>query len=179
MFWQRVLRPPGPSAHKQEIGRFRSAPRRGQTADRKVPATARITQPTRHAVLLAGLVALLSLAGCASLHQPNPPPGGPATSSRAIYQEGTAAYYAARFDGQRTASGERFDSRRLTAAHRELPLGTRVQVTNLDNDRTVTVRINDRGPYTPGRIIDLSRAAARRLDMIDQGVAPVALRVVR
>ncbi|MES1926227.1 septal ring lytic transglycosylase RlpA family protein [Salinisphaera sp. T31B1] len=116
---------------------------------------------------------ILTLAGCAAA----PGSGGPASSGERVYQRGEAAYYAASFDGRRTASGERFDSRALTAAHRTLPLGTRVQVTNLDNDRRVTVRINDRGPYTRGRIIDLSRAAAERLGMVADGVAPVELRI--
>ena len=66
----------------------------------------------------------------------------------------------------------------MTAAHRSLPLGTRAKVTNLENGRSVTVTINDRGPYRRGRILDLSRAAAQRLDMVDDGVVPVALQVV-
>jgi rare lipoprotein A len=79
---------------------------------------------------------------------------------------------------QMTASGERFNPRALTAAHRTLPLGTRVRVTNTHNGKTVTVRINDRGPYNRARIIDLSEAAARLLDMIDAGVVPVVLEVL-
>ena len=118
------------------------------------------------AVLLT-VVLLASLAGCASLQ-----------SQGAIYQRGEAAYYASAFDGRRTASGERFDSRRLTAAHRSLPFGTRVQVTNENNGRHVVVTINDRGPYTRGRILDLSRRAAEQIGMIRSGIAPVTLRVI-
>jgi len=120
-------------------------------------------------MMLAAVLA--ALCGCAHLGS-----GSPSTAG--VYQRGEAAYYAARFDGRRTASGEVFDSNRLTAAHRSLPLGSRVQVTNLDNGRQVTVRINDRGPYTRGRIIDLSRRAASSLDMIRAGVAPVELRIL-
>ena len=79
-----------------------------------------------------------------------------------------------------TASGERFDKHALTAAHRTLPLGTRVRVTNTKNGRSVVVRINDRGPFGHhNRIIDLSEAAAVQLDMIEAGVVPVTLEVLR
>nr|WP_293626852.1 septal ring lytic transglycosylase RlpA family protein [Salinisphaera sp.] len=95
-----------------------------------------------------------------------------------VYQRGEAAYYARSFDGRRTASGDRFDSGRLTAAHRRLPFGSRVEVTNENNGRSVIVTINDRGPYTRGRIIDLSRRAAGQIGMIRSGIAPVTLRLV-
>jgi len=87
--------------------------------------------------------------------------------------KGRASWYGPRFAGRRTASGERFDPRKLTAAHKTLPLGTRVRVTNLHNGRSVLVRINDRGPYVGGRVIDLSQAAARQLGMLRRGVASV------
>ena len=89
-----------------------------------------------------------------------------------------ASYYGAAFAGRRTASGERFDARALTAAHRELPFGTHVRVTNLANGRSVTVRINDRGPFAGGRLVDLSWEAARELDMLRSGVARVRLEVL-
>lgn len=91
---------------------------------------------------------------------------------------GHASYYGRRFAGNLTASGERFDPSELTAAHRTLPFGTRVLVTNLDNGRHVTVRINDRGPFVASRIIDLSRRAARRLGMLQAGIAEVRLQVL-
>ena len=95
-------------------------------------------------------------------------------------QRGMATFYGSEQQGTKTASGERFDKRQLTAAHRTLPFGTRVRVTNTRNGRSVEVRINDRGPYgSRGRIIDLSEAAARRLDMIDAGVVPVTVEVLR
>ncbi len=77
--------------------------------------------------------------------------------------------------GQRTASGELHDQNAMVAAHRSLPFGTHIRVTNLRNNKQVTVRINDRGPFVRGRIIDLSRAAAERIGMIDQGVARVRI----
>jgi rare lipoprotein A len=90
-----------------------------------------------------------------------------------------ATYYANRFAGRKTASGERYDPRALTAAHKTLPLGTVVRVTRVDGDQeSVTVRINDRGPYAAGRVIDLSLAAAKRLDMLRAGVIKVRVEVV-
>ncbi len=90
---------------------------------------------------------------------------------------GMASWYGPGFDGNMSASGERFDQNALTAAHRTLPFGTIVQVTNLDNGRTVSVRITDRGPYAGDRLIDLSAGAARVLGLIQSGVAPVRLEV--
>ncbi len=94
-------------------------------------------------------------------------------------QHGIASWYGGHHHGGPTASGERFDKNELTAAHRTLRMGTRVKVTRKKNGRSVIVRINDRGPYSKGRIIDLSEAAARRLDMIDDGVAQVTVEVVK
>ncbi|HEY9751406.1 MAG TPA: septal ring lytic transglycosylase RlpA family protein, partial [Coleofasciculaceae cyanobacterium] len=91
---------------------------------------------------------------------------------------GWASWYGPGFHGNPSASGEPFNQHALTAAHRTLPFGTRVQVTNLDNGRTVVVRINDRGPFHGNRIIDLSTAAARILGLVQSGVAPVRLDVV-
>jgi rare lipoprotein A len=97
-------------------------------------------------------------------------------SDRVVYREiGEASWYGPGFHGQRTASGEVFDQNALTAAHPELPLGSEVDVTNLENGRTITVAINDRGPYVDGRKLDLSRAAAKRLDMLESGIALVRI----
>jgi rare lipoprotein A len=94
-------------------------------------------------------------------------------------QVGDATWYGGKLAGHRTASGERFDPRQMTAAHRRLPLGTWVEVTRIDTGRRVRVRINDRGPFGhEGRVIDLSRAAAETLDMRKIGVARVEIRVV-
>lgn len=127
-----------------------------------------------------GTVALLlaALSGCSTFRkQPVPAPdAGP--SSAPVEGEvgrGMASWYGRGFHGRRTASGERFDQGDLTAAHRTLPFGTRVLVRNLRNGREVMVRINDRGPWARNRIIDLSKAAAEALDMLQAGEAPVAL----
>jgi rare lipoprotein A len=85
-------------------------------------------------------------------------------------QNGRVSWYGPGFHGRRTASGESFDTNDLTMAHRSLPLGSKVRVTNLDNGRSVVLRVNDRGPYVRGRIADLSHAAASKLDFLDDGV---------
>ena len=113
-------------------------------------------------------VLLSLLAGCA----------GHTIDSRGYDETGTASYYGAKHHGKRTASGEPFDQHALTAAHRELPFGTRVKVTNLNNAKTVVVRINDRGPHTRGRLIDLSRAAADQLGMLQSGTARVRVQAL-
>jgi rare lipoprotein A len=93
--------------------------------------------------------------------------------------EGMASYYAEPYHGRKTASGEIFDSyQELTAAHRTLPFNTMVRVTNKNNGREVDVRINDRGPFVDGRVIDLSLRAAREIDLVRSGVAPVKLTVL-
>lgn len=100
-----------------------------------------------------------------------PPAKTPA--SPVLVAEGRASFYGAKFHGRRTASGEPFNKHAMTAAHRTLPFGTRVRVTHLGNGRSVDLVINDRGPFTGGRIIDVSRAAAEALGMVQQGVARV------
>ena len=91
---------------------------------------------------------------------------------------GSASWYGPGFHGRKTANGERYDMHGLTAAHRSLPFGTKVRVTNRKNGKSVVVRINDRGPYAGGRVIDLSRGAAQAVSMIDSGVVPVNLEVL-
>ncbi|KPA93445.1 MULTISPECIES: septal ring lytic transglycosylase RlpA family protein [Pseudomonas] len=113
--------------------------------------------------LFAALAFLSLLAGCAT-HDIDP---------RGYDETGTASYYGRQHHGKRTASGEPFNQNGLTAAHRQLPFGTRVKVTNLANDRSVVVRINDRGPHTRGRLIDVSRQAAEELGMLQSGTARV------
>lgn len=90
-------------------------------------------------------------------------------------QVGTASFYGGSFNGRTTASGDTFDESKLTAAHRTLPLGTRVRVTNLENRRSVVVTVNDRGPFVGGRVIDLSRRAAHALDFVDDGTTRVRI----
>ncbi len=91
---------------------------------------------------------------------------------------GKASWYGRQFHGRTTASGERFDMYKLTAAHRTLPFGTKVRVTNIENGKSVIVRINDRGPWIDDIIIDVSREAARRLGFINQGVTQVKLELL-
>jgi rare lipoprotein A len=93
-----------------------------------------------------------------------------------IASQGIASFYT---EGTRTASGEKFDTNQLTAAHPSLPFGTRLRVTNVSTGKSVTVRVNDRGPYVPGRVVDVSYSAARMLGMVGGGVAKVKLDVVQ
>lgn len=91
---------------------------------------------------------------------------------------GTASWYGGKFHGRKTANGETYNQHALTAAHRHLPFGTEVVVTNQNNGRSVVVRINDRGPFTGGRIIDLSHQAASQIGMINSGTAKVTVEVI-
>jgi rare lipoprotein A len=101
-----------------------------------------------------------------------------AASLRPADQLGVASWYGPELQGSPTATGEPFDMNGLTAAHRELPLGTRVRVTNLRNHRSVTLRINDRGPAILGRVIDVSMAAAKDLGFVRAGLAPVRIEIL-
>ena len=128
---------------------------------------------------------LLPLASCAPRAAPAPTRSSPPAATRATpadaresILDGLASWYGPGFVGRRTANGEVFTSAELTAAHKTLPFNTRVRVTRLDNGRSVVVRINDRGPFKPGRVIDLSRVAALELDLIRSGVARVRLEVL-
>jgi rare lipoprotein A len=116
---------------------------------------------------------ILSLVGAAVLLLPS---AVPAAGADAWYLErGTASWYGEPFHGLETASGEVFDMNQLTAAHRELPFGAEVRVIHLRTGASITVVINDRGPCIDGRDIDLSKAAARALGMVDEGLAPVLI----
>ncbi|MFW6088155.1 MAG: septal ring lytic transglycosylase RlpA family protein [Gemmatimonadota bacterium] len=114
------------------------------------------------------------LAACAG--HPGPVPMESVTSG--WQEEGEASWYGPGFHGRQTASGEIYDMEAMTAAHRELPFGSRVRVIHLDNGRETRVRINDRGPFARGRVLDLSRAAARDLDMLGSGTARVRIEVL-
>lgn len=118
-----------------------------------------------------GLLLALAVAGCRG-------PRPPLEVGKGWTQRGLASWYGPGFDGRRTASGEVYDMWAMTAAHKRLPFGTVVEVTNRDNGRRVEVRINDRGPFVGGRVIDLSRAAAEAIDMVGNGTARVTVRVV-
>lgn len=118
-----------------------------------------------------GSLALLAVQGCSSQAAVD----RSAEREPAFEQRGTASWYGPGFHGKKTANGEIYNQNGLTAAHRRLPLGTEVEVTHVENGKSVDVRINDRGPYVKGRIIDLSRAAAIELGMKEQGLATVRI----
>lgn len=141
----------------------------------------------RPALTLA-LATLLWLGGCATRAPSMPDAGVPPDASaetpsdtdagggeEGVFARGLASWYGEPFHGRRTASGEIFDMNELTAAHKTLPFGTRVRVRHAATGKEVTVRINDRGPHAPGRIIDLSRAAASTLGIVQGGVGRVLL----
>ena len=129
-------------------------------------------RPAARAVMIA-LIAMVAIIGACG--------GGTKTPKKRVGSaqydgsSGKASWYGGQHHGGPTASGERFNKNAMTAAHRSFPFGTRVRVTNLKNGKSVIVRINDRGPYSKGRVIDLSEAAAKQLDMIEAGVVSVKL----
>lgn len=137
---------------------------------------------------ILSLGCVLWISGCATPHQlvTDPAPGGKAGDTEQLPSlfspkpvkvlSGKASFYG---KPQRTASGERFDPKKFTAAHKSLPMHSVVRVVNLRNGKSVIVRINDRGPYVRGRIIDLSTVAAQKIDMIGSGVAPVRVEVLK
>ncbi|MDB4956098.1 MAG: hypothetical protein JWO36_3667 [Myxococcales bacterium] len=142
--------------------------RAARSSDRLRTLRARDRSAVRSFPVLILLVALIAACHSAKPATTQHPGGGGGL-------RGLASFYN---EPQITASGERFDKRKLTAAHRTLPMGTMVRVINQRNGKSVIVRINDRGPYAHGRIIDLSEAAAKIIDMIEAGVVPVVLQVV-
>ncbi|QIG78393.1 septal ring lytic transglycosylase RlpA family protein [Stakelama tenebrarum] len=119
------------------------------------------------------LLSALFLSACGGSMVPSAP-----NSASHFTADGIASYYGDEYQGRLTANGERFDQNKLTAAHRTLPFNTVVRVTDPATGRQVAVRINDRGPFVPGRVIDLSRAAAERLGILQRGVAPVRLEIL-
>lgn len=133
-------------------------------------------------VAIALAIALAAAAaGCTSSTTRAPEePGAESPPRRGRVQRGKAVYYGGKWHGRKTASGERFNKHAMTAAHRKLPLGTRVRVTNLANGKSLELRINDRGPWGKdrSRIIDVSEGAARKLGFFDQGVTRVTIEVL-
>jgi rare lipoprotein A len=128
---------------------------------------------------VAAFASVALLAACQSAPPPATPIPPTTEEVRPVFsQVGLASWYGAPFRGSRTADGERFDMNALTAAHRTLPFNSYVRVTDLATDRSVVVRINDRGPYAPHRIIDLSARAARELGIVDGGTARVRIDLV-
>jgi peptidoglycan lytic transglycosylase len=148
-------------------------------------------------LVATGTVAL-ALLGCAQAPVQNEPPAAPSPPESSaplpastpapepardtgphVTERGRVSLYGAEFAGRTTASGERFDPNALTMAHRTLPFGTVVRVTNVENQKSVEVTVNDRGPFVPGRIADLSLGAARKLGMVADGVVDAILEVIR
>ena len=149
--------------------------------------------PCRISSHLVAALACAMLFGCAQVERApepepprsaptvSPPPAPPSSGDTTIstQQRGRISMYGNDFAGKKTASGEPFDPMALTMAHRTLPFGTRVRVTNLENQRSVEVVVNDRGPFVSGRIADLSEAAARRIGMIADGVVEALLDILQ
>ncbi len=159
---------------------------------RRLPLCLRLRRfDIRHHIcrLLSAVALLLWIGGCGTVRAPQPVsvPGQPApyrvwgnwyqpmNTADGYHERGIASWYGEDFHGRKTSSGEPYNMYAMTAAHKTLPLGTYVRVRNLDNGKEVDVRVNDRGPFVPGRIIDLSYAGAKQLDMIGPGTAHVEL----
>ena len=118
---------------------------------------------------------ILSITFLYSCHRKTIPESSLSGSGKLRTEEGYASYYSDKFNGKQTSNGEVFNNSKYTAAHKKLPFGTMVRVTNLNNGKSVVVRINDRGPFVAGRIIDLSKAAATTLGMINAGTVKVSI----
>ena len=124
-------------------------------------------------VCAVSLAILLSFGGCSTHGKYRPRP-----ELIGYSETGKASFYAMKYQFRKTANGERFNNYSMTAAHKTLPFGTWVIVTNLNNSKTVKVRVNDRGPFVKGRIIDLTRAAFAEIENLDRGIAEVEIKVV-
>ena len=146
---QRVVSTRGVSPSESQTGNPSSDKPPTHTLPREIPPIAKIPSP------------------------PETEQAPPATSQPTMMETGVASWYGPKFHGKLTASGEVFNQEKFTAAHQTLPWGSRVKVTNLANGKSVDVRINDRGPFGKGRIIDVSRAAARALGMVGRGITTV------
>ena len=139
--------------------------------------TATFTGIARYLVLLS-FGSFFLLTGCASTPHRPLQASSPTLPQTDAPMTGFASYYSKKYHGKRTASGEIYDMYKMTAAHRTLPFGVRVRVTELSGNRSVVVRINDRGPFVRGRIIDLSLAAARGLGIVEAGQARVRVEII-
>lgn len=143
---------------------------------------ASLPRPAIRALALAAAAGLLALSGCASRKGLIVTPGQPDVlydAKPVSVLTGKASYYYGRWIGRKTANGEIYRATDVTAAHKTLPFNTMVRVTNLKNGKSVIVRINNRGPYIKGRILDLSLVAARQIDMTKAGVVPVRAEILR
>jgi rare lipoprotein A len=146
----------------------------GEVHCQPAPPGSLLSTPAGRALLVAfALLPVLLTAACSGNRRPTPP-SGPVSG----VERGTASWYGPGFNGHRTANGERYNMRELTAAHQSIPFGSLVEVRNLENGHAVVVRINDRGPFARGRVIDLSYAAAREVGVFGPGTAEVELHVL-
>ncbi|WP_299818190.1 septal ring lytic transglycosylase RlpA family protein [uncultured Pontibacter sp.] len=130
---------------------------------------------TKHLQMLKQILILavfaVSITSCAS--------SSAGFGQRGYTEEGKASYYSRKLQGRKMANGEPYRRGKLTAAHKTLPFGTKVKVTNLQTNQTVKVKITDRGPYVSGRIVDLSEAAAKKIGSVKAGVVPVKMKVIK
>ncbi|MBA9078413.1 septal ring lytic transglycosylase RlpA family protein [Rufibacter quisquiliarum] len=129
------------------------------------------TPAFRHLLPLLFSFAVLFTTGCSS--------GKPGFGQKGYTESGKASYYSNKLAGNKMANGQRYRPGKRTAAHKKLPFGTKVKVTNPTTGKSVKVRITDRGPFVSGRILDLSMSAARKLDLVKSGVAPVQMKVLK
>jgi rare lipoprotein A len=151
-------------------------------AEREKTSSCRIVLVSGRPFLAAAALIVASLviaAGCGRRVAARVPVAPPPPAPLGLAETGIASWYGIPYDGRRTSSGEIFDMHALTAAHRTLPFNTWLEVTNLQNGKHVEVRINDRGPFVGGRIIDLSMGAAEKIDMVRAGIVKVRLKVIK
>ncbi len=141
-------------------------------------AASSAASPDDSTATTAAVIELVPVPPSVEVTAPETPPA-PSAPQESVIGQGSASYYAAKFHGRRTASGETFNNNAMTAAHRTLPFGTMVRVTNPATGKSVVVRINDRGPFTKGRMIDVSRAAAEELGLVQRGHATVELALIQ
>ncbi len=128
------------------------------------------TLPKSYLSLILAILALCS-SSCASSNAE--------FGKRGYIEEGKASYYIPKLQGRKMANGDPYKKQKLTAAHKTLPFGTKIKVTNLQTNQTVKVKVTDRGPFVKGRIVDLSEAAAKKIGSVKAGVVPVKMKVVR
>ncbi len=130
------------------------------------------------AILFAALTACLFPTFCAAKIEAAATKSETRTLKSEVDEYGTASYYGDQFHGRKTASGERYDKNAMTCAHKSLPFGTKIRVVRIDNEKSVVVRVNDRGPYTKGFVVDLSKKAAEKMGMIQEGVVKVRIEIM-
>lgn len=142
-------------------------------------AETEVTAAPIHSIIIEDTAAIAAQTLSDIIKESDPQAAETTQPATQIYQQGNATYYGRRWHGRRTSSGERLNVNDFQCAHRTLPFGTLVKVTNKRNNKSVVVRVIDRGPFGKGRIIDLTDAAAKRIDMYRAGVAPVSIEIIK